>query len=309
MAEAISPRKGSDQHRNIIWHINRNGVQILSTPNLCNRGEHLAVITRGTAAVTYGTELYFSVSSYGYQCPEPRLSWMTPRIPHLVFKYNTSEDKCFTLPACEVHDFGLAVVDGLVTVVGGEFDRSRAGAASVDLITPSTSSRLHVLEVRDGSWNVQHFPPMIEPRKHPAVICVQQYVIVAGGVCDCTLFNTVELMDIETKRWFEVASLPEAVSSLTAACCGDQLYFLGGRNKDGSTSSVFTCSVQSLIMSSAFDMGKKLKQGVSKNLEQQANPVWRKAADVPVLRSTCVAINDQLFAVGGRTSRYIPSFD
>jgi len=66
---------------------------------------------------------------------------------------------------------------------------------------------------------------------------------------------------------------------------------------------VFTCSVQSLIMYSDFDSGKKLRQQASEN------PVWRKAADVPVLRSTCVAINDQLFAVGGRTSRYRPLTD
>ena len=34
--------------------------------------------------------------------------------------------------------------------------------------------------------------------------------------------------------------------------------------------------------------------------------MWWKADDVPVLRSTCVAINDKLFAVGGRTSSYRP---
>jgi len=44
-------------------------------------------------------------------------------------------------------------------------------------------------------------------------------------------------------------------------------------------------------MSFDFGLGKKLKQQVSEN------PVWQKAADVPDSRSTCVAINDRLFAV------------
>jgi len=131
MAEAISPWNGSDQHRNIVWHNNKDRViQVRRTPNITDRRlksfmepdlfteENPPLTARGTA-VTHGTEVYFSASSYGYPCP-----WRYPRsrIPHLVFNYNTSEDNWFILPECEVHDFGLAIVDGLVTVVGGEFD-------------------------------------------------------------------------------------------------------------------------------------------------------------------------------------------
>ena len=136
MAEAISPWKGYDQHHNIVWHNNKDGViQILRAPNLTNcrlksfmepdlfAGENPPLIatgiTRGTA-VMHGTEVYFSMSSYGHPCPWPdyTIRW----IPHLIFSYNTSEDNWFILPECEVHNFGLAIVDGLVTVVGGEFD-------------------------------------------------------------------------------------------------------------------------------------------------------------------------------------------
>ena len=342
VADAISPRKGSGQHRNIIWDINKSGVQIpsyvplsscapqpgwshsrkpdrsLSFPGSAGIAPHAgwsheprAVITRGTV-VKRGTEVYFSVSSYRYECPA--YGYKT-RMPHYVFNYNTSDDEWSTLPECRVHDFGLAVVDGLVTVVGGEIDEIYifSSLISGDLDSsddedshqpvqrPSCSNSLHVLEEQYGCWNEEHFPPMAMARKDPAVICVQQYLIVAGGVSDRVLYNSVELMNIKTKTWTRVASLPEAVSSLTAACCGDQLYFLGGRNKKGSTSAVFTCSVQSLVMSS--DSGEKLKQEVNEY------PVWRKVADVPALRSTCVAINDDLFAVGGRTSSYRPVAD
>ena len=335
MAEAISQRKGSDQHRNIIWDINKikSGVQIpshvplslyapkfhrslSSSPgsrsgiDVARSHEPRVVIPRGTA-VTRGAEVYFSVSSYGYECPGYTFSYGR-RMPHFVFKYSTSDNGWSTLDVCIVHDFGLAVVDGLVTVVGGEDDEfvryksisSHAGddddaGGNVRVVTPpSSSDTLYVFDEQYGGWDGEHFPPMSMARKDPAVICVQQYVIVAGGVSDGVLCNSVEVMNIETKTWSRVASLPEAVSSLTTACCGDQLYFLGGRNKMGSMSTVFTCSVQSLVKSS--DAGEKLKH------EASENPVWQKAADVPVLRSTCVAINDELFAVGGRTSNYRP---
>lgn len=196
---------------------------------------------------------------------------------------------------------------------GGETDEITiperiSGSSRLDYphhIPPSVYNILHVLVDQAGFeyWNADYFPPMSKATKDPAVICVQQYVIVAAGVSDCDLDKSVEVMNIKSETWFQVASLPEAVSSLTAACCGDQLYFLGGRDKNGSTSSVFTCSVRSLIMHSDFYLGKKLRQQASEN------PVWQKAADVPVLCSTCVAINDQLFAVGGRTSRYRPLSD
>ena len=329
MAEAISSRKGSEQHRNIIWDINKSGVQIPSYVPLssCAPKRSLsppgpgigaalsraprAVITRGTA-VTRGTEVHFSVSSYGYECPAFCSSEFR-RLPHYVFNYNTSDDEWSTLPECTaVHDFGLAVVDGLVTVVGGEVDEyilyrstSDGGRLSKVHLPPSSSTQIQVFKEQYGHWNEYHFPPMSVARKDPAVICVQQYLIVAGGVSDCVLCNSVEVMNIETKTWTRVATLPEAVSSLTAACCGDQLYFLGGRDESGSTGTVFTCSVQSLVKPSDFSSGKKCKQQVSEN------PVWRRVADVPgpVLYSTCVAINNKLFAVGGRTSNYRPLAD
>ena len=37
--------------------------------------------------------------------------------------------------------------------------------------------------------------------------------------------------------------------------------------------------------------------------------VWQKACDTPLFRSSCLVYNDELFAVGGRTSAYHPSSD
>ena len=264
------------------------------------------MITRG-AVVTLGTQVYFSLSNYGYRCPQCQVRQGPP---HYVFSYNTSGDEWLTLPPCEVHDFGLAVVDGLVTIVGGEYDYR---TPSFSFNPPELSRSLSVL--LDRGWIDTQFPPMTIERKDPSVICTQQYLIVAGGLSVIhvtevglfgrqkrrkTLLNSVEVMNTKTKMWFEVASLPEAASSLVAAHCGDQLYFLGGKNEDGSISSVFTCSFQALVKPLfARPSGEKIKQQPNENFV-----CWQKVADVPVLRSTCVVINGKLFAIGGRTSTY-----
>ena len=310
-----------ERHRNIIWDIRRSGVQAHCTKYMDGVGsdDAVPVVTRG-AVVTLGTQVYFSLSSYGHRCPRRRRLGFD--VPHHVFSFNTIGDEWSTLPPCKVHDFGLAIVDGLVTIVGGEFDKQSSSTR------PRTSRKLSVLLNRE--W-IDDFPPMTMGRRDPSVICAQQYLIAAGGVCcdrdlgcqfrrDTTL-SSVEVMNTENKVWSQVASLPEATPSLVAAHCGDQLYFLGGRNDDGSMNSVFTCSIQSLVKSSFVvpALEEDLREsavkspniGSEEKLKQQAseNPVWRRVADVPVLRSTCVAINNELFATGGRTSTYHPSAD
>ena len=168
-------------------------------------------------------------------------------------------------------------------------------------------------------------------RKDPSVICAQQYLIVAGGILivkhhdqghtfrRLTTVDSVEVMNTETKTWSKVASLPEAASSLVAAHCGDQLYFLGGKNDTGSINSVFTCFIHSLVKSVAIpcDLGKNSEESLIKSVDSEGNlkqrvgenSVWQKVANIPVLRSTCVVINGELFAVGGRTSTYRSSAD
>ena len=286
-------------HHSVTWNNEKSHVQVRS---LLQAGSHDAVsLTRG-AVVTLGTQVYFSLSSYGHRCPSYRSG-----PPHYVFSYNTSRNEWLTLPPCEVHDFGLAVVDGLVTIVGGEFDYK---SPTPTLDPPDLSRRLSVL--LNEEW-IDTFPPMTIERGDPSVICSQQYLIVVGGISHIysyyglsnirrrkTVVSSVEVMNTITKVWSQVASLPEPAYCLVAAHCGERLYLLGGKNHHGSISSVFTCTFQALV-NSLFVR----PSGEKSNSENFV--CWQKVADVPVLRSTCVVINDKLFAIGGRTSTYHPS--
>ena len=276
------------------------------------------VFTRaGTTTALHGTEVYFSVSSYGYDCPSPSEGFLK-RMPHCVWKYNCVEEECSVMSRLQVHDFGLAVVNEQLVIVGGETDQVkfyRNISDHSDDFTEFQSRKhkqkpkrsfvilsehiLHDIAVLDLNkahygWQYDIFPAMLKPRKQPAVICMKQYLVVAGGQLHGELLSLVEVLNTESKVWSQVTSLPEPVRSLTTAFCGNQLYFLGGIGRNGSTRSVFTCPVESIT---------KFCDGSSKKV------VWQKACDTPLFRSSCVVYSDELFAVGGRTSTYRTSSD
>ena len=282
------------------------------------------VFTRaGTTTALHGTEVYFSVSSYGYDCPAPNLD-NPKRMPHYVWKYNCVEEECSVIECLSVHDFGLVVVNEQLVAVGGETDciiipprhisDTYENVYSVDerdstsddddddeldkhnILESGTLSDIATFDLNKThyGWQYDIFPAMSEPRKQPAVIGMKQYLVVAGGQeDDGQLRSLVEVLNTESKVWSQVTSLPEPVRSLTAALCGNQLYFLGGFDSNGSTRSVFTCPVESI------------KEFCDGSIERAV--VWQKACDTPLFRSTCVVHNDDLFVVGGRTSTYRPS--
>ena len=76
-----------------------------------------------------------------------------------VLSYNSGEKKWSSLPECPRVQFTLAVVNDLVTAVGGK----KAGKRTNTLLS---------LKEKNGSWMwVDHFRPMLTKRKHllPAV--------------------------------------------------------------------------------------------------------------------------------------------
>ena len=172
------------------------------------------------------------------------------------------------LPECPYWNSSLAVIRGLPTAIGGRLYDQYGNT---------------LLSIVDKKW-VEHFPPMLTKRYGTAAVTTQHHLIVAGGWDGSSHLNTVEVMDIQTLVWSTAASLPHPYSSASAAICGDQLYMLGGSNRDGSTKSVLTCSLTSLIQSRS---------------ETSSHLVWNSISDAPVYHSTCVAVDGELLVVGG----------
>ena len=195
---------------------------------------------------------------------------------HEVFAYNSENNDWSELPECPQLNFGLAVVNNLITAVGG---------VSGGQITNRLSS------FSGGEW-VPVNPPMPTKRYRTAVISAENYLIAAGGVGVGGVLSTVEVLDMNTLEWYTAASLPEPVFDMSATVCGECVYLLGGYDKNiNSTRVVFTCTLDSLIRSC-----HPPSQTPPHTSEAS---VWQCVADVPVRRSTCTTLNGWVLAVGG----------
>ena len=218
-------------------------------------------MTRGVA-VAHGSVGYFS-------------SWAS----HDVFEYNSEKDDWSKLPECPQSNFGLAVINNLLTAVGG----FSSGVFSEDVTNRLVSF--------NGSKWVTVFPPMPTKRYWLAVISAQNYLIAAGGWGEGGALSTVEVMNSATLEWYTAASLPEPVYLMPATVCGGRLYLLGGFKNGNPTHAVFTCTLDSLLHSC--------------HPPSQTPPhtneagVWQRIADVPMMYYTCITLNGRVLAVGG----------
>ena len=220
-------------------------------------------ITRG-AAVVHGNTAYFRSGIldkvYSYQNILGKEQWS--QLPDNPNGYR-----------------GLAVIDGLLTSVGGYNN-------------DYTNTLLSLTgEGVRKQWS-EIFPPMPTPRRSVTCITTEQSLVVAGGYVSGGILDTVEVMNINTKQWTTVCPLPQKQTQLSATVCGDTLYLAGWINFKPSKS-VFTCSLTDLLTSSN-SLGSKIGQTFS-----QSQNVWKQISSLPVVHSTLASFNGQLLAIGG----------
>ena len=220
-------------------------------------------MVRGSAVVD-GNTLYInrfnSLKIYSCQITSKDLQWST-------------------LPATEYNYSSLAVIDGILTTVGGYRDSCY------------TNSLLS-LTGRGGrrQWS-QIFPAMPTPRSLTVSVTTQQTLIVAGGCAIGENVNIVEVMNIRTKQWTTASHLPHPFGQISGTICGDQLYLGGGYGE--SSKSVLTCSVTDLLSLPSLAAGLRTLSLAHKT------GVWRHARDLPVTRPTLITLGGHLLAIGG----------
>ena len=223
-------------------------------------------MARGAAAV-HGNTAYFR-----------------PCYSNKVYSYQNilGKEQCSQLPDNTNENCGLAVIDGLLTSVGG---------ANNDFINTLLSL---TGEGMRKQWS-EIFPPMPTPRQSVACITTEQSLVVAGGRGSGSVLDIVEVMNINTKQWTTVSPLPKKQTELSATVCGDTLYLAGGFARGKKTSkSVFTCSLTDLLTSSNL-LGSEIRRTFS-----QSQNVWKEISSLPVTRSTLASFNGQLLAIGGK---------
>ena len=154
-----------------------------------------------------------------------------------VFAYNSRNNKWSELPECPNLYASLAMVNSLLTAIGGK--------------TPNREVTNSLLSLTDNKWT-KRFPPMLTKRYLTAVVYSGKSLVVAGGKTEIDKkpkLSTVEVMDTETLQWSTASSLPHTLSQASATLCGDQVHMLGGFVQSGKRSkSVFTCSLPALLL-------------------------------------------------------------
>ena len=222
------------------------------------------------AAVVHGNTAYFRPANsdvvYSYQNIQGNEQWsMLPNNPN--------------------DAFSLAVIDDLVTSVGGRNSHSVV-----------TNTLFSLTGEGEGKQWSEVFPPMPTPRRLTTCITTAQALVVAGGYADDEL-ATVEVMDINTKEWTTVRPLPQKQCSLSGVVCGDSLYLTGGLG----SKSVFTCSLPDLWQPQT--LGSRIQRRLPKL------NVWKEMSSLPVTRFALASFSGHLLAIGGENDTLNPTAD
>ena len=194
-----------------------------------------------------------------------------------VYAFTTSTSSWSQLPDSPTSDCPLVIVNNLLTLVGGDHNRT-------------TTNKLFSL-TGEGSgrrWT-KEFPPMPTKRYGSTALCIGTVLIVAGGESESFVKQqTVEVMNTETLQWSTAAHLPQPVSCAPGAVCGDHVYILSLESR---FRSMYTCPVSALIQSCR---------------SRPTADVWNKVAAPPITWTTCVSILGRLITIGGMDSNDKP---
>ena len=252
-------------------------------------GKKVVVGMERGAAVVDGNKAYYSPYNssrvYSYQNIQGNEEWSR-------------------LPDNPNAGFSLAVVDGLLTSVGG------FSSSYVD-----TNTLLSLTGKRERKKWSEVFPPMPTPRSLTACISTEKALVVAGGyargIRDTVVavvvavgitsdyLATVEVMDINTKQWTTVCPLPQKLKTLSGIVSGNSLYLAGGytggftRGFTGGygSKSVFTCSLPDLWQPETLE--SRTRQTLT------TSTAWKEISSLPVAGSTLASFGGHLLAIGG----------
>ena len=226
------------------------------------------------AAVVYGNTAYFrpggTVRVYSYENILGNGQWSR-------------------LPANPNMGCGLAIIDGLLTSVGGR------GPTNILLSLTGEGERKQWSEV---------FPPMPTPRHSTACITTEKALVVAGGYGHGHL-DTVEMMDINTRQWNTVRPLLQKFSKSSAIVFGESLYLAGGFIGPLQTKSVFTCCLSDLWQPETSGFRRR---SLSSQFFNRSN-VWKEISSLPVRDSTLASFGGHLLAIGGDDDSGNPTTD
>ena len=228
----------------------------------------------------------------GSAAVDGHMVYYNPDFSGTVYEYNSEKETWSVLPECPHMSFTLAVINSLLTAVGGW--------QSMAIIT----NQLISIKGTGGGglrWK-QELPPMPTKRSNIAIAQQGKSLIAAGGYANGKRLTTVEVLNTETYQWLTAASLPHPFSNGSLVFAKDRVCMLGGYDHRGVTNSVLMCSVHDLLKSCLVHPGEEQVKQAS-IFRKSTHNVWQRVANLPLYLSTCSTLNGQLLAIGGKDSK------
>ena len=216
----------------------------------------------------------------------------------IVHAFDSEKSEWSVLPQCPHTHFTLAVVNGLLTSVGGE---------------ESYNTTNKLLSYSNGDSWFEAYLPMSLARRLPAAVSLKEALVVAGGETSLGVAtDSVELMSATGLEWCLVASLPRPVSNMTGVACAGGIYLMGGQDQTNKTLSVFWCSLAMLAQSSSSSdaffppLSSSVPPGLgfSSYTPPPSLSPWQWLPDAPAFLSTCVLFQGRVVLVGGCDAQY-----
>ena len=199
-----------------------------------------------------------------------------------VVVYDPKQDSHDTLPPYTCNYFSMAAVNNQLILVGG-----------VAVQTDKVTNKLGVWNEQSNRWT-HPLPPMTTACTASSVATYNnRWLVVMGGHDGKDYLSRVNVLDTtEPGQWYHAASLPRPCDDVSLATIGNMCYLLGGFTKGRAASKkVFSVCLDDLI-----------SQAVSQPASASAPPTpspWQSLPDTPLGRSTALAFNGALLAVGG----------
>ena len=190
-----------------------------------------------------------------------------------IYEYEILENVWSNEIKCPRESFSLAVLNGLLTLVGGDSN------ILLSLMDNPTN-------VGTKCWS-ESYKPMQNRRSTPAIASNSNYFVVAGGDYP----ETVEVMKLGTQEWHAPSTLPKNDGSISSATIiEDKLYLTFTHSSVCSLCPVVTCSLTTLVNSSE----SATSQSIVRSL------LWQKLPEGPPLYGPrTVQLCGNLVAVGG----------
>ena len=183
------------------------------------------------------------------------------------------------LPPYEYRWFSLTVInENKLVAVGGQ-----------DVRTRKVTNKLAVWDDKQRHW-VFKLPVMNTACSSPAVATYNQWLLVAGGCSEQGHLSRVEVMNVSSKQWYQVASLPVAGFYMSSTMIGNMWFLMGGFTSNGRSKSVMSVCVEHFISEAISQLAGANSSTLSR---------WNFLPNTPSETSTALAFQGALLAVGG----------